>query len=350
MEKQSKKIVVNAIPISNAANELLPQLINQETGLRGYLISGDEVFLEPYYSGRETLYSNLNEIKQYQDQHPIMKNLIEQEALPQIELMQTYFESQINLVQAGNLSGAQLRINNGKITMDQFRQIDLKIENDINKIIDDAWDRSNEAGERAKQVILFGAITALFVGLAFIYSFKWQRNQEKLKYLSAFDGLTDLFNRRSFDEQLTKTWTNAKQNQQSLSLLLIDIDSFKLYNDTYGHLQGDFCLKTIAEYIKKETPPPLSAYRYGGEEFAIIVPENNLFNAISFAELIRKGIEQLQLEHCEQIKDPFVTVSIGVETINTDFISTDELIQHADKALYQAKKLGRNRVIKYNEL
>lgn len=347
MERESERIVANAIPISEAADDIMPQLLNMETGVRGYLITGEERYLAPYFNGQKSLEVALKEIEKHQKDHPIMRDLIQFEALPLIRDMEVYFESQIELVRNGNIVEARLRINDGKRSLDAFRKVDVKIEEDVEKIINDAWVRSNAAGQRAKIVIIVVGITALLVGLAFAYSFRWQRNHDELTYVSRMDGLTDLANRRLFDESLEHEWNKAKEAGHALSLLMIDVDSFKLYNDTYGHVQGDECLQEIARILKSVAQEPMCAARYGGEEFALIIPYMENISAMDVAERIREEVADLQMEHRAVQKCPYVTISVGVGTLNpAEHENENEvgLVQIADEALYRAKTSGKNQV------
>ncbi|HEY9705460.1 MAG TPA: diguanylate cyclase, partial [Allocoleopsis sp.] len=168
-------------------------------------------------------------------------------------------------------------------------------------------------------------------------------NQE-LHRLATSDGLTKVANRRSFDQYLEQQWMIAKQKNQYLSLILCDIDFFKLYNDTYGHQAGDECLqkvaKTISDTVRSEND---LAARYGGEEFAIILPHTKPEEAILVAERIRSVLIQLRLPHKSSKISDYITLSMGVASIiPQDNLSSSMLIYKADQALYQAKSSGRN--------
>ena len=167
-----------------------------------------------------------------------------------------------------------------------------------------------------------------------------------LKQYSSLDGLTGIANRRYFDDILEKEWNIALNHKHSLSLIMLDIDYFKKYNDTYGHLDGDECLKQVAcalDTIGKKFGA--LAARYGGEEFVVLLPNLNREKVLEIAEMLRIGIEKLAILHVSsEIKD-IVTVSVGVSTcIPVINVQPTDLIQLADKALYHSKRLGRNRV------
>jgi diguanylate cyclase (GGDEF)-like protein/PAS domain S-box-containing protein len=168
--------------------------------------------------------------------------------------------------------------------------------------------------------------------------------QIALEQLATRDGLTGLANRRCFDETLHAEWTRALRQRQPLSLLMVDVDNFKAYNDANGHLGGDECLKRIATAVASEMRANDLVARYGGEEFAVILPNQSLKGAASVAERIRTRVEQLQVPN-RMTPGQHVTVSIGAATaIAAPDNSASELVAIADAALYRAKHMGRNRI------
>jgi len=174
---------------------------------------------------------------------------------------------------------------------------------------------------------------------------------EELKELATKDALTGIANRRFFDEYLDKEWKRAQRDQDPFSIVMIDLDFFKAYNDTYGHQKGDTCLKEVATTIDEAMKRPADmAARYGGEEFVLILPETSSEGAVSLAERLRKSIYDLNLEHKNSSCEPRVTVSLGVATMKADKGSDfANLISKADKALYAAKDSGRNRISVFEE-
>ncbi|MEH6437654.1 sensor domain-containing diguanylate cyclase [Massilia sp. DD77] len=168
--------------------------------------------------------------------------------------------------------------------------------------------------------------------------------QVALEQLATRDGLTGLANRRCFDDTLHAEWARALRQQQPLSLLMVDVDNFKAYNDAHGHLGGDECLKRVARAVASEMRANDLVARYGGEEFAVILPNQSLKGAAIVAERIRSRVEQLQLP-CRFAPCKHVTVSIGAATaIAGPDNNASQLVAIADAALYRAKHLGRNRI------
>jgi len=167
----------------------------------------------------------------------------------------------------------------------------------------------------------------------------------ELQKLAALDGLTGIANRRRFDDVMKTEWQRGQRNGRPLSLLMCDIDCFKLYNDTYGHPAGDLCLKKTAAVLTAHLKRPADlAARYGGEEFVIVLPETGLEGALVVADACRAHLEHLALEHSAAPLG-LVTMSIGVASIvPAPGDGPEELVARADKALYAAKRGGRNRI------
>ncbi len=167
-----------------------------------------------------------------------------------------------------------------------------------------------------------------------------------LESQAMLDGLTNIPNRRRFDETLEVEWKRALRSGTPLSLIMADIDFFKRYNDNYGHGVGDECLKKVAVSLANsiDRPSDLVA-RYGGEEFIAILPETDTAGAVAIAERFRNHVESLQILHEYSDASNYVTVSVGVVTVvPTAEITQSDLLKLADEMLYQAKKAGRNRV------
>jgi diguanylate cyclase (GGDEF)-like protein len=168
-----------------------------------------------------------------------------------------------------------------------------------------------------------------------------------LERLAGLDGLTQIANRRRFDEVLQEEWKRLSRSKTAIALILLDVDFFKPFNDTYGHQSGDKCLQAIARTMSANAYRPADmAARYGGEEFAVLLPETDAVGARFVAQRIRAAIHNLKIPHETSEAAPYVTVSLGVACL-TAGVDGDAscLIQLADHALYDAKKSGRNRVV-----
>jgi diguanylate cyclase (GGDEF)-like protein len=173
------------------------------------------------------------------------------------------------------------------------------------------------------------------------------RVNAELDRLAHVDGLTQIANRRRFDQYLSQAWQKMAEAQLPLSLILCDIDYFKLYNDTYGHQAGDDCLRQVAQAfttsIKRSTD---LAARYGGEEFVLVLPRTDEAGVKIVAGYLHERIQQLQIPHAASKCSQYITISLGISTIIPALNqSPDILITTADASLYQAKLQGRNRTI-----
>jgi two-component system chemotaxis family response regulator WspR len=169
----------------------------------------------------------------------------------------------------------------------------------------------------------------------------------QLQRLVAMDGLTGIPNRRNFDDRLDEEWKRSVREQNWLTLIMVDIDHFKQFNDLYGHITGDDCLKAVAGAISGCLLRPTDmAARFGGEEFALILPGTDQNGAEFVAEKVRKAVEMLSIPHGRSTTSDFVTVSLGVAaTVPRNNSQANSLLSQADDALYAAKEAGRNRFV-----
>jgi len=189
----------------------------------------------------------------------------------------------------------------------------------------------------------------LLLTIAFFIAFAVEKVNlhEEIKKLATTDGLTGLQNHRSFQERIHDETERSKRSGRPFSLLIIDIDRFKVFNDTYGHRVGDELLKLISGVFSSSTRGIDMAARYGGEEFAIILAETDLEGAYGAAERIRNEVEKTGIVIDGETRS--VTVSIGVSSFPGDGRTSDEIIDAADKALYLSKRSGRNKVFTFRE-
>jgi diguanylate cyclase (GGDEF)-like protein len=174
-----------------------------------------------------------------------------------------------------------------------------------------------------------------------------ERANKRLQGLSYEDGLTGIPNRRHFDEVIEREWKRARRVGSAVSLIMIDVDDFKAFNDAYGHQRGDECLILLAHVLRKSLKRPGDlAARYGGEEFVVLLPETAAQGAQEIAETIRSSVEAMKLTPGGLPPEAVVTISLGVVTrCPTGGLLHGTIIRAADEALYLAKQEGRNRVV-----
>ncbi|MBA0166828.1 MULTISPECIES: diguanylate cyclase domain-containing protein [Pectobacterium] len=171
-----------------------------------------------------------------------------------------------------------------------------------------------------------------------------KRQSDLLRSIAMLDGLTGVANRRKFDETLGHLWFQCQRDKKPMSLIILDVDYFKRYNDTYGHQSGDDCLRSLANEFRRalQRPQDLIA-RIGGEEFACILPWTDAIGAMAIAERIKNAVHELSLEHKASPIGQIVTVSMGLVTrIPEPDMDSNELIALADQALYRQKANGRD--------
>ena len=209
----------------------------------------------------------------------------------------------------------------------------------------------NANGQPTKMVFIVRDITERKQAEQKIQDLVQQLEIEKntAQFNSITDSLTGLANRRFFDEALRTEFFRLKRSGSTLSLIMLDVDHFKKFNDSYGHLAGDNCLRLIGTTLKTIVGrAPDIVTRYGGEEFAVILPETDVIGAEALAERIRKGVSELAIPHSASDTANYVTVSLGVVTVYTTKLeSPEQVVAMADEALYCAKKGGRNRIAQF---
>ena len=211
--------------------------------------------------------------------------------------------------------------------------------------------------ERRKHMMVTHSIVALIGLIVLLLSYLAQarlsKRLDKAKsrlQLAYLDSLTLLPNRRYYDAFVKREWKRALRHQYPISMIMIDIDFFKLYNDNLGHIEGDHCLRQVARTLKRffRRPGDLIA-RYGGEEFCVVAA-CDAEQIMALAEILRKAVESMQLPHPASKISPYVTISLGVAAIvPKDDQAFESLLNCADQALYQAKATGRNKVVQYQE-
>ncbi|MBL7995242.1 GGDEF domain-containing protein [bacterium] len=190
----------------------------------------------------------------------------------------------------------------------------------------------------------YGYSVGLTLGHVDVYDFLHE-NYRNFKQQAITDGLTGLYNRRFFNEELDREMQRSIRHFLKMSLILLDVDHFKKYNDTNGHQAGDDVLKKVAAVLRESTRVCDMECRYGGEEFALILPETSKIQALNIAEKLRNQIEETYFQNQEKQPHGNLTISVGVSTFPDDSLDVTQLIQNADAGLYKAKEAGRNCVM-----
>ncbi|MCK5686897.1 diguanylate cyclase [bacterium] len=182
---------------------------------------------------------------------------------------------------------------------------------------------------------------------------KLNSSYETIKTQASFDSLTGIPNRRNFLDRIVQELKRCQRSRNPMAAIMCDLDNFKEYNDSYGHVAGDLCLQKVAQKMKATLKRPGDfCARYGGEEFVILLPETSLEGAVDMAEQVRRNIEEMKIEHIKSLPSGTVTISLGVAiTEENDPVSSwEELIKNADTALYKAKEQGRNQVSLFRKI
>ncbi|ASC92802.1 Diguanylate cyclase DosC [Sulfurospirillum diekertiae] len=197
--------------------------------------------------------------------------------------------------------------------------------------------------------MLFGGVFAYLVGQLALHTMNDVKNMAILQHESITDGLTNLHNRRYFDERITEEVALSKRYKLPLTFMLLDVDHFKKINDTYGHKVGDEVLRNLSKVVLEVVRDSDVVARYGGEEIAIITPSTNKQEAELLAERLRGIVEKTTVSTISTTQEVIqVTVSIGICSLSAVITDKDALIEETDQALYLAKKYGRNRVVVSN--
>ncbi|MBF0424930.1 MAG: GGDEF domain-containing protein [Magnetococcales bacterium] len=210
------------------------------------------------------------------------------------------------------------------------------------KIHQDAlWQMINVSHQVARNLLFILSRRMRFTNDVIVESSK---RQSLLEHYARVDPLTGLYNRRWMDESLSRQIQRCQRSDKPLSLIMMDVDRFKNFNDTHGHLSGDFALITLAQTLSEMLRPGDFAARYGGEEFIVVLPETGVGDGMTIAERLRQAIAGTDILTGDGSTLPPLTISAGIATA-PPATTAEELIAQADKALYQAKEAGRNRVL-----
>ncbi|RUL48681.1 diguanylate cyclase domain-containing protein [Lysinibacillus antri] len=380
-------------------NQLYQALIDQETGQRGYSLTKDESFLEPYYIGGQQFHESSDELIQLSTHFPTLHKQAKLLVAEGQDWHNLYGDPFVALAEKGELPNLLVSVE-AKHLIDEFRvtykEFTVMIDAERTIVRNTMKTRINSTLFGLVFFIIFIILINLLVNFRILKSvikpiIKLSNNvksytehdftkvvptynkQDELYDLIQnvdimrtelsssiqtleekvnFDGLTGLYNRRYFNETMLKEWAIAKEKHFPISIILFDIDFYKNFNDTYGHLAGDECLKTIATCLKNFNDEPVRfVARFGGEEFVVFLQGQDEHQAMQLAEEIRKAVENLKIPHSKSEVHDYVTISMGVATvIPTDYIKSTKIFNMADQAMYESKNNGRNRVTKYEKV
>ncbi|KAA9016028.1 sensor domain-containing diguanylate cyclase [Niallia endozanthoxylica] len=382
--------------IDDSMNTFYKSIIDQETGQRGYNLTENESFLKPYYQSEEVFSENIIELRKHAADFPEIQNEVN-DVIQQGEYWHNQF---ITPIVEQSLKGQQPSIEfleAEKLALDGFRRsyasftekieeqrsivrekmktrinltftilvvisigtllinllLNFKILRSIIKPIINLSDCVNSYAQHdfEKNVPVYHEKDELNVLIENVDAMRDELSKKirTLELKANVDGLTGLYNRRFFDDFLQKQWKIMLKQFAQISLIMFDIDYFKKYNDTYGHLAGDDCLKIISQALQNFNESPFNlAARYGGEEFCIIVLHHSKEEVLKIAKEISNTVLALKIPHKNSQVHQNVTVSIGVATvIPNEEITPNDLISFADHALYQSKEKGKNCITQY---
>ncbi|NSL50926.1 sensor domain-containing diguanylate cyclase [Calidifontibacillus erzurumensis] len=395
----NSKYQVEADEIETSLHTLYLSLLNQESGQRGYNLTGDPLFLESFQHGTKTFNDTANFLQQKVENKPNIKQKVEDVIEKGRFWQEQYGKKLIEMTKQGQKLDVVL-FEEAKIVFDDFRnavQETIKLTGSlreesrntyISKIEQTEWITiiiaiflillnaliiQRQMKAIVQPVLLLNKSVKAYTKKDFSASIPEYKKEDELaelienvnimrlelnkkfstiESLAELDGNTGVYNRRYFDQAIEVEWKKAIENESPLSLILFDIDYFKLYNDTYGHLKGDHCLKSISNKLNElfGTNGEIVA-RYGGEEFAIILPNHHKKTAYTKAEKLRNAIMDLKIPHKNSPIFKIVTASIGVATMFPSIADQKpmHLIRLADRALYKSKQKGRNQVTQFSD-
>lgn len=342
------------LKIINIADDISSFVKRAEGHLFLYLILGDTKDRDIFFSRIDSLKFNLSKLRENNlfntDAHLASANRMLRLGMDLINLKKETSQNSVNFSFESNKQKIILFHN----LSSEIRSAGVNLAKETTANLKNKTETNLENAKLIYISLLFSGTILLFLIVLFIKKRTDDLEKSlKLAYeldkISNTDDLTKIGNRRSFNSAFVTEWQRAIRNEEPIALMIIDIDYFKLYNDTYGHIEGDRCLTTVAQALQSCMKRPAdSIWRYGGEEFAILLPDTD--NAHALAESCRKTIERLQMPHKSSMVSSVVTISIGVCICTPDQKTNSiSFIFNADKALYRAKESGRNRVCTNND-
>ncbi|MCK9454129.1 GGDEF domain-containing protein [Sulfurimonas sp.] len=342
-----------------------------ESKLNDYILTNNIVYLLPEiieHNGQiRAIASSVNDMEFTENQKKIVTTQMDkiEEKLNKLEqnLLQFYKSSKHDKIREDYKKMTQAQKNIIDYTKDELLEKSAFIESyeayelitkNIEVIIElynsnlDSLNKSLIEKRRLSTYILFGGLMSMLfvIYINILFYYKNRKFIDKIEELTITDSMTNLYNRRYFDQVFENCLNVQKRTEQTFIFIILDIDFFKMYNDTYGHQAGDRAIKMVAKKLKNSLKRAGDmAFRLGGEEFGIICVGMSETEAFDFANRIRESIENEKIEHKESQVSSYVTVSMGLIVVKPDSMkSTSDIYRYADEALYKAKNNGRNRV------
>lgn len=339
-----------ALNTSRLMVELQGRLVDAETSQRGFLITGNADYLESYNDALTSLTPTFMELYQSTANEPLWEQRLDTlQALLFLKFRE--LQTSIELRRRSGFAAAQklTMTNQGKRTMDRIRKLITEFRSDEARAFSIHKSRVQETVTTARAS--FWAVTLVgLVLLVYVLYTLWlnlvevQKTERTLRRQALRDPLTGLFNRRFFDAGLEQEIMRSRRSGDPVSLLMLDIDHFKNYNDEYGHEAGDAVLRAIGQLLQTQVRGGDVACRFGGEEFVILMPNAPMGSAKERGKQILEAIRGLEVPHQGRLL-PSVTASLGVAEFPAHASDAEGILDAADHALYVAKRTGRDRMV-----
>ena len=339
-----------ALNVSRLVVELQSRLVDAETSQRGFIITGNADYLEAYNETLTSLTPTFMELYQHTAVERSWEGRLDAlQALVFLKFRE--LQLSIELRRRSGFAAAQklTMTNQGKRTMDRIRKLTGEFRSDEARAFSIHEKRVQDTVATARAsfwaVTLTGLVLLVFVLYALWLSLVEVRKTERtLRHQALRDPLTGLFNRRFFDAGLAQQIMRSRRSGEPASLLMLDIDHFKNYNDEYGHEAGDAVLRAIGQLLQTQVRGGDVACRFGGEEFVILMPDAPLESAKERGRQILEAIRGLEIPHQGHLL-PSVTASLGVAGFPAHASDAEGILEAADNALYMAKRTGRDRMV-----
>ena len=347
---EHSRSAAQALNASRLVVELQGRLVDAETSQRGFLITGNADYLEAYNDALTSLTPTFMELYQDTPHDPSWERRLDAlQALVFLKFRE--LQTSIELRRRSGFAAAQklTMTNEGKRTMDRIRKLIEEFRSDEARAFSLQETRVRETVTTA--LVSFWAVTMVgLVLLIYVLYTLWlnlvevRKTERTLRRQALRDPLTGLFNRRFFDAGLAQEMMRSRRSGDPVSLLMLDIDHFKNFNDEYGHEAGDAVLRAIGQLLQTQVRGGDVACRYGGEEFVILMPSAPLESAMQRGKQILEAVRGLEIPHQGHLL-PSVTASLGVAEFPTHASDAEGILYAADHALYMAKGSGRDRMV-----